>query len=99
MVLDIFKHDPTTIAFQSTAFPGVVFSKSRAGWMKSLMDLADPRLKGKVILPPPGDITNGGLFLGLASELGKDYKDAAQMKEVVDWVDGQRLPERPQVHA
>jgi spermidine/putrescine-binding protein len=86
MVLDIFKHDPTTVAFQSTAFPAVVFSKSRAGWMKSLKDLADPRLKGKVILPPPGDITNGGLFLGLASELGKDYKDAAQMKEVVDWV-------------
>src|SRR6185312_10568202 len=25
MVLDIFKHDPTTIAFQSTAFPGVVY--------------------------------------------------------------------------
>jgi spermidine/putrescine-binding protein len=86
MVLDIFKHDPTTIAFQSTAFPGVVYSKSRAGWMKTLKDLADPRLKGKVVLPPPGDITNGGLFLGLASELGKDYKDAAQMKEVVDWV-------------
>jgi ABC-type Fe3+ transport system substrate-binding protein len=54
--------------------------------MKTLKDLADPRLKGKVVLPPPGDITNGGLFLGLASELGKDYKDAAQMKEVVDYV-------------
>jgi spermidine/putrescine-binding protein len=85
MVLDIFKHDPTSIAFQSTAFPGVVYSKGRAGWMKTLKDLADPRLKGKVVLPPPGDITNGGLFLGLSSELGKDYKDAAQMKEVVDW--------------
>jgi len=60
LVLDIFKHDPTTIAFQSTAFPAVVFSKSRAGWMKTLKDLADPRLKGKLVLPPPGDITNGG---------------------------------------
>ena len=85
LVLDIFKHSPTTIAFQSTAFPAVVFSKSRAGWIKSLKDLADPRLKGKVTLPPPGDITAGGFFLGLAAELGKDYKDAAQMKEVVDW--------------
>jgi spermidine/putrescine-binding protein len=85
MVLDIFKHDPTTIAFQSTAFPAVVHSKSRAGWMKTLQDLADPRLKGKVTLPLAGDITAGGFFLGLASELGKDYKDAAQMKEVVDW--------------
>jgi spermidine/putrescine-binding protein len=44
LVLDTFKHDPTSIAFQSTAFPAVVFSKSRAGWMKSLKDLADPRL-------------------------------------------------------
>ena len=37
-------------------------------------------------------------MLGLAAELGKDYKDAAQMKEVVDWVDGEHRPERPQVH-
>jgi spermidine/putrescine-binding protein len=85
LVLDIFKHSPTSIAFQSTAFPGVVYSKSRAPFLKTLKDLADPRLKGKVTLPPPGDITAGGFFLGLASELGKDYKDAAQMKEVVDW--------------
>ena len=92
MVLDIFKHDPTTIAFQSTAFPGVVYSKGRAGWMTKLQDLADPRMKGKVVLPPPGDITNGGLFLGLASELGKDYKDVAQMKEVVDWAVANLVP-------
>lgn len=85
LVLDIFKHAPTTIAFQSTAFPAVVYSKSRAPFIKSLKDLADPRLKGKVTLPPPGDITAGGFFLSLAAELGKDYKDAAQMKEVVDW--------------
>ena len=92
MVLDIFKHDPTSIAFQSTAFPGVVYSKGRAGWMTKLQDLADPRMKGKVVLPPPGDITNGGLFLGLASELGKDYKDVAQMKEVVDWAVANLVP-------
>ena len=49
------------------------------------MDLADPRLKGKLTLPKPTDITAGGLLLGLASEMGKDYKDPEQMKEVVDW--------------
>ena len=86
LVIDQFQHVPTTIAFQSTAFPAIVFSKSKAGWIKTLKDLADPRLRKKVVLPPAGDITNGGLFLGLAAELGKDYKDAAQMKEVVDWV-------------
>ena len=85
LVLDLFKHSPTTIAFQSTAFPAIVYNKKNAPFLTSLKDLADPRLKGKITLPLPGDITAGGFFLGLADELGKDYKDPAQMKEVVDW--------------
>ena len=85
LVLDQFQHAPTSIAFQSTAFPGVVYNKTKAPFLKTLKDLANPALKGKITLPAPGDITAGGFFLGLASELGKDYKDPAQMKEVVDW--------------
>ena len=85
LVLDQFQRVPQAIAFQSTAFPGIVYNAKTAPFLKSLQDLADPRLKGKVTLPLPGDITAGGFFLGLASELGKDYKDPAQMKEVVDW--------------
>ena len=85
MVLDIFKHDKQSIAFQSTAYPGVVYDKNDAGYLTKLMDLADPRLKGKVTFPKPTDITAGGLLLGLASEMGKDYKDPEQMKQVVDW--------------
>jgi ABC-type Fe3+ transport system substrate-binding protein len=86
LVLDSFQHVPSSIAFQSTAYPGVVYNKKTAGFLTKLMDLADPRLKGKVTLPSPGDITAGGFLLGVASEMGKDYKDPNQMKEVVDWV-------------
>jgi len=85
LVLDQFQHVPTSIAFQSTAFPGVVYNKAKAPFIKSLQDLANPALKGKLTLPAPGDITAGGFFLGLASELGKDYANPDQMKEVVDW--------------
>jgi spermidine/putrescine-binding protein len=85
MVLDSFKHAPQSIAFQSTAYPAIVYNKDKAGFLKKLMDLADPRLKGKLTMPKPTDITAGGLLLGLAAELGKDYKDPDQMKEVVDW--------------
>jgi ABC-type Fe3+ transport system substrate-binding protein len=85
LVIEKFQHVPTAVAFQATAFPAIVYNKKTAPFIKTLKDLADPRLKGKLTWPPPGDITNGGLFLGLASELGKDYKDPAQMKEVVDW--------------
>jgi ABC-type Fe3+ transport system substrate-binding protein len=85
LVLDGFQHVPQSIAFQSTAYPGVVYNKTKASFVKSLKDLANPQLKGKVTLPAPGDITAGGFLLGLAAELGKDYKDPNQMKEVVDW--------------
>jgi spermidine/putrescine-binding protein len=85
LVLEQFQRAPTAIAFQSTAFPAVVYSQANASFLTKLMDLADPRLQGKVTLPLPGDITAGGFFLALAAELGKDYADAAQMHEVVDW--------------
>ena len=86
LVIDAFQHAPTSIAFQSTAFPAVVYEQSKAPFLKKLMDLSNPALKGKITLPAAGDITAGGFLLGLASELGKDYKDPAQMKAVVDWM-------------
>ncbi|MFL5756384.1 MAG: PotD/PotF family extracellular solute-binding protein [Chloroflexota bacterium] len=86
LVMDQFKHPPTSIGFQSTAFPAVVYEKSKAPFLTKLMDLANPALKGKITLPAQGDITAGGFLMGLAAELGKDYKDPAQMKQVVDWM-------------
>ena len=97
LVLDTFQHAPESIAFQSTAYPGVVYNKTKASFVKSLMDLANPQLKGKVTIPAPGDITAGGFLLGVAAELGKDYKDPNQMKEVVDWVVANILPNVAQV--
>lgn len=86
LVSQKFQHVPTTIGFQATAFPAIVYSKSRAGTISKISDLADPRFKGKVTLPLPGDITAGGLMVTIATELGKDYKDPQQMVETVDWV-------------
>jgi spermidine/putrescine-binding protein len=86
LVLQKFQQPPTAIGFQATAFPGVVYSKTRAPWLTKLTDLADPRLQGKVTLPLPGDVTAGGFLVSVATELGKDYKDPDQMIEAVDWV-------------
>jgi ABC-type thiamine transport system substrate-binding protein len=97
LVLEGFQHAPQSIAFQSTAYPGVVYNKTKAAFVKSLEDLANPQLKGKVTIPAPGDITAGGFLLGVAAELGKDYKDPNQMKEVVDWVVANILPNVVQV--
>lgn len=86
LVSQKFQRVPTAIAFQATAFPAIVYSKSRAGELTKIADLADPRFKGRITLPLPGDITAGGFLASVATELGKDYKDPQQMVETVDWV-------------
>ncbi len=84
-VLDMFKRVPTAIGFQASATPGIVYDQQRAGFLKDWTDLADERLKGRLTMPVPGDITCGGMLLGLAGALGKDYKDPAQMTETIDF--------------
>ncbi len=84
-VLDMFKHEPTSIGFQASATPGVVYNGSKADFLKDWTDLADERLKGKLTMPLPGDISAGGMLLGLAASLGKDYKNPDQMKEAIDF--------------
>jgi spermidine/putrescine-binding protein len=86
LLLPGFVHAPTTLAFQGASFIALLYNKTRAPWITKFMDLADPRLKQRITIPPPGDISAGGFLLAVADELGKDYKDPNQMKEVVDWV-------------
>lgn len=84
-----FKHDMQAVGFQGTAFPVVVHTTD---WFKDWKDLADPRLKGKITIPEVGDITNGGHLVEAAWSLGKDYKQPADMKAVVDFVVNQVKP-------
>lgn len=86
-VLPSLKHEPTTVGFQASATPGIVYDKSTIDFLADWKDLADPRLKGKILGFLPGDITSGGILLGLAGSLGKDMSDPAQAKETIDfWV-------------
>lgn len=84
-VMDNFKHAPTAIGFQASASPGINYHKDKVDYLKDWKDLADPRLKGKLLMWLPTDITCGGFLMGLADSLGKDWKNADQMKEVIDF--------------
>ena len=97
-VLDMFKHYPTTIGFQASATPGIVYDKERAPYMTDWTDLADERLKGKLTMPIPGDITCGGMLLGIAAALGLDYKKPDEMTQAIDFADREDPPERVAVH-
>jgi spermidine/putrescine-binding protein len=82
---DMFKHYPTAIGFQASATPGVVYDKQRAPYLTDWTDLADERLKQKLTMPIPGDITCGGFLLGLAGSLGFDYKKPEEMTQTIDF--------------
>jgi spermidine/putrescine-binding protein len=85
-VLDMFIHAPTAVGFQASATPGVVYDKERAPWLADWTDLADERLKGRLTMPIPGDITCGGMMLGVAAALGLDYKVPDQMTQAIDFL-------------
>ncbi len=84
-VLDNFKHTPTSIAFQASSTPGINYHKDKVDFLIDWKDLADPRLKGKLLLFLPTDITSGAFLMGLADSLGKDWKILDQMKQVIDF--------------
>jgi len=84
-VLPVYVYTPNTVAFQATASPGIVYNKEKAGFLKDWKDLADPRLKGKLTLAKPGDITAAGFLIGLCWSLGGDYKKEEDMKKTIDF--------------
>jgi len=84
-VFDMFKHYPTAIGFQASATPGIVYDKQRAPYLEDWKDLADERLRGRLTMPIPGDITCAGLLLGIAASLDLDYKQPEQMTQAIDF--------------
>lgn len=82
-VFDMFKRGSTAIGFQASATPAIVYNRDNVDFLTDWDDLADERLKGKLLMWLPGDITGGGVLLGVAASLGLDYTDPAQMDEAI----------------
>lgn len=85
LVNEQFRHLPTGINFQATATPAIVYNSAKVDFLKDWKDLADPRLKGRITMPLPGDITAGGFLLGICWSLGLDYKNPDDMRKTIDY--------------
>jgi spermidine/putrescine-binding protein len=85
-VMDSLKHVPTAIGFQASATPGINYDKTKIDWMTDWKDLADPRLQGKLLMWLPGDITGGGILLGMCASLGLDYKKPEDMTQTIQYL-------------
>jgi spermidine/putrescine-binding protein len=84
-VLDMLKHEPTAVGFQASSTPAIIYDKERASYLTDWTDLADERLRGRLTMPIPGDITCAAMLMGLASSLGSDYKDPDGMTEAINF--------------
>ncbi|CAN5529715.1 hypothetical protein BH23CHL4_BH23CHL4_02400 [soil metagenome] len=85
-VMESFHRDPTAIAFQASATPGINYNSDNVDFLTDWDDLADERLKGKLLMWLPGDITGGGILLGVAAALGLDYTNPDNMTEAIAYL-------------
>jgi spermidine/putrescine-binding protein len=85
-VMEMFQAFPHGVGFQASATPGIVFDRERAPYLADWQDLADERLKGRLTMPLPGDITMGGMLLGIAASLGLDYTVPEEMTQAIDFL-------------
>jgi ABC-type Fe3+ transport system substrate-binding protein len=77
------KYQPYGVVFQAIDTAGLLINSEKAAFVKDYRDLADPRLKGHVILPTPGTVHFANFLVNLALAMGKDYKNSADMEEVI----------------
>lgn len=84
--LEMFQQFPFGIGFQASASPGIVYDRERAPYLTDWQDLADERLRQRLTMPLPGDITCGGMMLGVAASLGLDYQNPSEMTEAIDFM-------------
>jgi len=80
-----FQFLPEAAYFQSTAFGGIVYDKKTAPYLKDWTDLADPRLKGRLVMAEAGDITSTCFLIGLCWSLGGDLKNPADMGRALEF--------------
>ncbi len=77
---------PYGVAFQADAAPAVGVNTKYAPWIHKLTDLADPRLKGKLLLTETSDNSLWGFFIGICKALGGDYHNPNDMNKAIDFV-------------
>ncbi len=82
-VFDHFKKGASAVGFQASASPAIIYNSDKVDFLTDWKDLGDERLNGKLLMWLPGDITGGGVLLGVAKSLGLDYQDPTQMEQAI----------------
>lgn len=92
-VAEALKREPYAIAFQSSGTVAPIFHRDAVGeWFRDWKDLADPRMKRRFTIPEADGYLAGGFLIGVPGALNKDYKNPEQMRESIDFVCEQIVP-------
>lgn len=79
------KYAPYGLVFQAIDTAGLNINTEKAPFVEDYTDLADPRLKGHLLVPTIGTAHFTNFLLNLSLAMGKDYKDPEEMKEVIEF--------------
>ncbi len=81
------QYTPYAIAFQAASTVAPIFHNDALGeWFGDWKDLADARLKRRIVLPKVNGIVAGAFLIGVAGSLNKDYKNADDMRATIEFV-------------
>lgn len=76
---------PSGLIFQALDTGGLLVNTTKTDFVKDYTDLADPRLKGHVLLPTLGEVHMSNFLINLALAMGKDYKSLDDIREVIQY--------------
>ncbi len=87
------QYEPYAVPFQAAATVAPIFHNDALGeWFRDWKDLADARLRRRIVLPRAQGVVAGAFLIGVAGSLGKDYKNADDMRATIQFVCEQIQP-------
>ncbi|HQY30941.1 MAG TPA: hypothetical protein PK691_06630, partial [Thermomicrobiales bacterium] len=91
-LLGLIKAEPSAVGFQASAVPTVIYNSDTADYLTEWTDLADERLKGRLLLWTPGDEISDGMPLSMTRALKMDYRNPDHIAAGLDFIDQQISP-------
>jgi ABC-type Fe3+ transport system substrate-binding protein len=82
----LMKSETTAVGFQSAAVPTVVFNADTVDYLKDWTDLADERMKGRLLLWAPGDEISDGMLLSMTGALKMDYRNPDHVTAAIKYM-------------
>jgi ABC-type Fe3+ transport system substrate-binding protein len=91
-VFGLLNAEPTAVGFQSSVTAAVTYNANVVDFLVDWTDLADPRLKDRLLLWTPGDDIGDGMLLNVSAALKMDYRNPDHIDASIDFIVNEITP-------